>query len=90
MEEKSRNSPAAEEVIRSKKGPCFKHKNDSLIPKRRRNTTVLVLVVSQESRPSKISDVAVAVAVAESLFIVAVAVVLSGKFVLDLVMLIVG
>ncbi|KAG5219098.1 hypothetical protein IMY05_C5288000100 [Salix suchowensis] len=36
MEEKSRNSPAAEEVIRSKKGPCFKHKNDSLIPKRRR------------------------------------------------------
>ncbi|KAJ6391734.1 hypothetical protein OIU77_025657 [Salix suchowensis] len=92
MEVKSRNSPAAEEVIRSKKGPCFKHKNDSLIPKRRRNTTVLVLVVSQESRPSKISDVAVAVAVAvaESLFIVAVAVVLSGKFVLDLVMLIVG
>ncbi|KAJ6405394.1 hypothetical protein OIU84_013365 [Salix udensis] len=87
---KSRNSPASEEVIRSKKGPCFKHKNDSLIPKRRRNTTVLVLVVSQESRPSKISDVAVAVAVAESLFIVAVAVVLSGKFVLDLVMLIVG
>ena len=53
-----------------------------------RNTTVLVLVVSQESRPSKISDVAVAVA--ESLFIVAVAVVLSGKFVLDLVVLIVG
>uniref|UniRef100_A0A6N2MJ24 Uncharacterized protein n=1 Tax=Salix viminalis TaxID=40686 RepID=A0A6N2MJ24_SALVM len=36
MEVKSRNSPAAEEVIRSKKGPCFKHKNDSLIPKRRR------------------------------------------------------
>ncbi|KAF9687160.1 hypothetical protein SADUNF_Sadunf02G0064900 [Salix dunnii] len=36
MEVKSRNSPAAEEVIRFKKGPCFKHKNDSLIPKRRR------------------------------------------------------
>ncbi|KAJ6939171.1 hypothetical protein NC651_005575 [Populus alba x Populus x berolinensis] len=37
MEVKNRNSPAGEEVIKSKKDACFKHKNDSLIPKKRRS-----------------------------------------------------
>ncbi|KAL9359110.1 hypothetical protein Peur_047233 [Populus x canadensis] len=37
MEVKNRNSPAGEEAIKSKKDACFKHKNDSLIPKRRRS-----------------------------------------------------
>ena len=37
MEVKDRNSPAGEEVIKSKKDACFKHKNDSLIPKKRRS-----------------------------------------------------
>jgi len=31
-----KNSPASGEAIKSKKDPCFKLRNDSLIPKRRR------------------------------------------------------
>ncbi|KAF9682674.1 hypothetical protein SADUNF_Sadunf05G0133300 [Salix dunnii] len=38
----AKNSPASEEAIKSKKDPCFKHKNGSLFPKKRRLVKTMI------------------------------------------------
>ena len=52
MEVKS--SPASGEAIKSKKDPCFKHKNGSLFPKKRRlvKTMIFYSIVSAISGSS--------------------------------------